>query len=116
MVAKAPPDGYTLGLFDTAFAINPALQEKLPYDARRDFVFVAIVATSPTLLVAQPLPHRPGVIEVGLSVQDLRLDRARRERHDRYPAPGMPALMTGSSFAPCAFEPNVAGLVRPTRV
>ena len=53
LVAKAPPDGYTLGLFDTAFAINPALQEKLPYDARRDFIFVSIVATSPTLLVAQ---------------------------------------------------------------
>ena len=52
MVAKAPPDGYTLGLFDTAFAINPALQEKLPYDARRDFLFISIVATSPTLLVA----------------------------------------------------------------
>lgn len=52
LVAKAPPDGYTLGLFDTAFAINPALQEKLPYDARRDFIFLSIVATSPTLLVA----------------------------------------------------------------
>jgi len=52
LVAKAPPDGYTIGLFDTAFAINPALQEKLPYDARRDFLFVSIVATSPTLLVA----------------------------------------------------------------
>src|SRR5262249_44375279 len=42
LVAKAPADGYTLGLFDTAFAINPALQEKLPYDSRRDFVFVSI--------------------------------------------------------------------------
>ena len=51
LVAKAPADGYTLGLFDTAFAINPALQEKLPYDSRRDFVFPSIVATSPTLLV-----------------------------------------------------------------
>src|SRR6185295_15330141 len=51
LVAKAPADGYTLGLFDTAFAINPALQEKLPYDTRRDFIFPSIVATSPTLLV-----------------------------------------------------------------
>ncbi len=52
LVAKALPDGYTLGIFDTAFAINPALQEKLPYDSRRDFVFPSIIATSPTLLVA----------------------------------------------------------------
>jgi tripartite-type tricarboxylate transporter receptor subunit TctC len=52
LVAKASPDGYTLGIFDTAFAINPALQEKLPFDSRRDFVFPSIIATSPTLLVA----------------------------------------------------------------
>ena len=54
LVAKAPADGYTLGLFDTAFAILPALQDKLPYDSQRDFVFVAIIATSPTLLVVRP--------------------------------------------------------------
>jgi tripartite-type tricarboxylate transporter receptor subunit TctC len=54
IVAKAPADGYTLGLFDTAFAINPFVLEKLPYDSQRDFVFVAIIATSPTLLVARP--------------------------------------------------------------
>jgi tripartite-type tricarboxylate transporter receptor subunit TctC len=54
MVAKAAPDGYTLGIFDTAFAINPALPQKMPYDAERDFVFVSIIATSPSLLVTHP--------------------------------------------------------------
>jgi len=44
LVAKAVPDGYTLGLFDTAFAINPAFAEKLPYDAMKDFAFIAIIA------------------------------------------------------------------------
>jgi tripartite-type tricarboxylate transporter receptor subunit TctC len=53
ILSKSPPDGYTLGVFDTAFAINPNLAEKLPYDAQRDFTFVAILATSPTVLVAQ---------------------------------------------------------------
>src|SRR3954468_10791253 len=43
LLAKAPPDGYTIGLMDTAFAINPGLAEKLPYDAERDFNFVAII-------------------------------------------------------------------------
>jgi tripartite-type tricarboxylate transporter receptor subunit TctC len=54
MLAKSPADGYTIAVFDTAFAINPGFAEKLPYDAERDFAFVAIIATSPTVLVAQP--------------------------------------------------------------
>jgi tripartite-type tricarboxylate transporter receptor subunit TctC len=54
ILAKAPADGYTVGVFDTAFAINPALMEKLPYDAERDFTFVAMLATSPSLLVTHP--------------------------------------------------------------
>jgi tripartite-type tricarboxylate transporter receptor subunit TctC len=54
MLAKSPADGYTIGVFDTAFAINPGFAEKLPYDAERDFTFVAIIATSPTVLVTHP--------------------------------------------------------------
>jgi tripartite-type tricarboxylate transporter receptor subunit TctC len=54
ILAKAAPDGYTLGVMDTAFAINPAYADKLPYDAERDFVFIAIIATSPSLIVTHP--------------------------------------------------------------
>lgn len=54
LLSKSPPDGYTLAMFDTAFAINPGFAEKLPYDADRDFTFVAIIATSPTVLVTHP--------------------------------------------------------------
>jgi tripartite-type tricarboxylate transporter receptor subunit TctC len=54
LIAKAPRDGYTIAMFDTAFAINPGFADKLPYDAERDFTFVAIIATSPTVLVARP--------------------------------------------------------------
>jgi tripartite-type tricarboxylate transporter receptor subunit TctC len=54
MLSKSLPDGYTIGMMDTAFAINPGFAEKLPYDAERDFAFVAIIATSPTVLVARP--------------------------------------------------------------
>ena len=53
LLARSLPDGYTLGIFDTAFAINPAIVDKLPYDSERDFVFIAIIATSPSLLVAR---------------------------------------------------------------
>jgi tripartite-type tricarboxylate transporter receptor subunit TctC len=54
IVAKSLPDGYTLGMMDTAFAINPGFADKLPYDADRDFTFVAIIATSPTVMVTHP--------------------------------------------------------------
>ena len=54
LVARSPADGYTIGMMDTAFAINPGFADKLPYDAERDFAFVAIIATSPTVLVARP--------------------------------------------------------------
>jgi tripartite-type tricarboxylate transporter receptor subunit TctC len=54
MLSRSLPDGYTIALMDTAFAINPGLAEKLPYDAERDFTFVAIIATSPTVLVTHP--------------------------------------------------------------
>ena len=54
ILAKSPPDGYTLAMLDTAFAINPSVVDKLPYDAERDFTFVAIIATSPSLLVTHP--------------------------------------------------------------
>ena len=54
IVANSAPDGYTLGVFDTAFAINPAIVEKLSYNSERDFVFIAIIATSPSLLITHP--------------------------------------------------------------
>ncbi|MEQ1776547.1 MAG: tripartite tricarboxylate transporter substrate binding protein [Burkholderiales bacterium] len=54
ILAKSLPDGYTLGMMDTAFAINPSFADSLTYDAERDFTFVAIIATSPTVLVTHP--------------------------------------------------------------
>ena len=54
ILANSAPDGYTLGVFDTAFAINPAIMEKLSYHSERDFVFIAIIATSPSLLITHP--------------------------------------------------------------
>ncbi|ADX47294.1 hypothetical protein Acav_3393 [Paracidovorax avenae ATCC 19860] len=51
-VAKAAPDGYTLGMGQTAnLAINPSLYAKMPYDASRAFVPVATVAGQPVVLV-----------------------------------------------------------------
>lgn len=52
IVAKAAPDGYTLFLQDiSAHAINATLFPKLPYDSVKDFTQVALVASSPLMLV-----------------------------------------------------------------
>jgi tripartite-type tricarboxylate transporter receptor subunit TctC len=55
LVAKSPGDGYTLlmGAVST-HAINPSLYAKVPYDAQRDFVPVALVAQVPNILVINP--------------------------------------------------------------
>jgi len=53
-VARAEPDGYTLLITTSAFAVNPALSRKAGYDPLKDFVTVNIVAGTPNLLVASP--------------------------------------------------------------
>jgi len=50
-VATATPDGYTLLMASFAFAVNPALYAKLPYDTLRDFAPVILCAATPNLLV-----------------------------------------------------------------
>jgi len=53
IVAKAAPDGYTLGFVALSFAINPSIH-KLPYDANKDFTFITVVASNPLALVINP--------------------------------------------------------------
>jgi tripartite-type tricarboxylate transporter receptor subunit TctC len=53
-VAKSKADGYTIGMGQTAnLAINPALIPKMPFDASRDLVPVALVAELPTVMVVR---------------------------------------------------------------
>ena len=55
IVAKAPPDGYTLlmGTVGTQ-SINPSLYPKMPYDAAKDFAPVVLMAGVPNVLVVNP--------------------------------------------------------------
>lgn len=50
IVAQAPADGYTIGLFPSGHAINGLLQ-KLSYDARRSFAPVVLIGSVPLLAV-----------------------------------------------------------------
>jgi tripartite-type tricarboxylate transporter receptor subunit TctC len=50
-VAKAAPDGYTLGIsIGGPLAINPLLFAKMPYDPARDIATITMVATQPSAL------------------------------------------------------------------
>ncbi len=54
-VAKATPDGYTLGLGGTGtLAIDPTLYPKAGYDPRKDFAPVGLIATSPLIILINP--------------------------------------------------------------
>jgi tripartite-type tricarboxylate transporter receptor subunit TctC len=54
LVAKSNPDGYSLLLVPTAFAVNVTLYPKLPYDPLRDFAPVTQIGSAPFLLVCGP--------------------------------------------------------------
>jgi tripartite-type tricarboxylate transporter receptor subunit TctC len=53
IVAKSPPDGYTLAMVGTSHCMNATLQ-KLPYDPIHDFAPVALVANTPSVLFVNP--------------------------------------------------------------
>jgi tripartite-type tricarboxylate transporter receptor subunit TctC len=71
-VARAEPNGYTIGLALTAqFAVNQSLYPKIPYDPVNDYTPVSLLGVAPYVLVVHPdLPVR--------SIKDL-VDLARRE-------------------------------------
>jgi tripartite-type tricarboxylate transporter receptor subunit TctC len=54
IVAKAPPDGYTILMVDTAFMTNPSLYSKLPYNSEKDFAPVSLAATAPVIMIVHP--------------------------------------------------------------
>jgi len=54
LVAKAPPDGYTLLLTSPTIAISPSLFRALGYDTFRDFAPITLLATVPNVLLVHP--------------------------------------------------------------
>ena len=54
IVAQAAPDGYTLLMVNSTFAMNAGLYAKLPFDSARDFTAVARVASTSGIVAAHP--------------------------------------------------------------
>ena len=81
LVAKAPPDGYTIMMAHiAAIAILPSLV-KLPYDAQKDFAPISLSAIGPNLLVVHPsVPVR--------SVKELIAFAKARPGQLQYASPG----------------------------
>jgi tripartite-type tricarboxylate transporter receptor subunit TctC len=50
-VAKAQPDGYTIMLDASSFAVNPSLYPKLPYDSLKAFKPIGLIAAFPNVLL-----------------------------------------------------------------
>jgi tripartite-type tricarboxylate transporter receptor subunit TctC len=64
-VARATPDGYTLGMGTVStHAINPSLYKKLPYDPDTAFAPVSLIATLPNVLVVNPAINAKSVPEL----------------------------------------------------
>jgi tripartite-type tricarboxylate transporter receptor subunit TctC len=93
LAARAAPDGYTIAMTHTGItSINPTLYAKPGYDARRDFVPIGLIATTPIVLMTNAaFPAR--------SVKDV-IAMARREPLNV----GAPPPGTGSYLAAELFK------------
>jgi tripartite-type tricarboxylate transporter receptor subunit TctC len=54
IVAKSQPDGYTLLLVPSGFAVNPSMYPRLPFNAEKDFAPITQLAASPLLVLVHP--------------------------------------------------------------
>lgn len=64
-VARSKPDGYTLFLAThPILTINPALYDKLAYDADNDFTAVVQVSETPSVLIVNPALQATKVSEL----------------------------------------------------
>ncbi len=73
IVQRAPADGHTLLLADSGFTIASISQARPPFDPLEDFTPVALIATTPRVLMAHP-SFAPGMKEL------LALPRIQSER------------------------------------
>ena len=54
LLAKAAPDGYTIGLITDSHAMNPAFFKQLPYDSQKDFQPITRLVFVPLVLIVHP--------------------------------------------------------------
>src|SRR5688500_12224481 len=59
IVAKSPPDGYTVGVANIAYGANPSIYKKMPFDSEKDLAPVGLVSIVTMVLSVHPsIPAR----------------------------------------------------------
>jgi tripartite-type tricarboxylate transporter receptor subunit TctC len=140
LLAKSPPDGYTLSVQINALAANHSLYAKLPYDTLRDFTPVVLMASTPNVLVVHPsLPAktvpqfvalaraRPDQIAYAssgsggaayLAAEMLKLNTGIRMIHVPYKGtvPALYAIISGETQAMVAALPGTIPFIHAGRV
>ena len=135
ILAKASPDGHTVGMLLSPHAVNPFVMKKLPYDSVKDFQPITLVAIVPGLLTMHPnvpaqnlkdiialAKAKPGSLNYGspapmtsghLSMELLKLMTGIEITHIPYKggAPAMAAVISGESHmmisGPATVQPNI---------
>ena len=64
IASKATPDGYTIVMPITSFAMNPHLYKKLPFDTVNDFAPIVLASVAPLYLVVSPSMPAKNVSEL----------------------------------------------------
>ena len=64
LCAKSPPDGYTVCMMTVAQSISPGIYRKLGYDLSRDYTYITLMATLPSMLTSHPTFPAKGVKDV----------------------------------------------------
>ena len=59
LIAKAPTDGYTLGIIELPHVIAPALIRKIPFDVLRDFAPITRIGSAPMVFYTGTGPDAP---------------------------------------------------------
>jgi tripartite-type tricarboxylate transporter receptor subunit TctC len=54
LVAKAPPDGYTVLVISSTLVVNPSLFAKLGFDTATDLAPISLIGVSPQVLLVHP--------------------------------------------------------------
>jgi tripartite-type tricarboxylate transporter receptor subunit TctC len=136
-LATSPADGYSLIVTDgSMITINPLLTKKLPYDPKKDFAPVSLVATSPLFLATHPslnvkslddfiayVKTKPGKLNYGssgigsshhLTMEAMKAGLGLYITHIPYRGSGasVPALIGGQVDMVFAAYPSLAGFVR----
>ncbi len=134
IVAKAPPDGYTLLIVSNSFTVNPSIYKNAPYDPIKDFAPVSMLTSYPLFLVVHPSVQvrsikslialakaRPGALTYGsagsgttthIGGELFAYMAGVKLTHIPYKgsAPSLPALISGEvamSFAATSIVPHI---------